>query len=231
MWTIDPIDGTKGFLRGEQYAVCLALLVDAQVQVGVIGCPNLYVDASNPDGERGCIFVAVKGQGTQQVPDICVFLFIYLNSITQINLSGGTPIPLSIPPLPSTLRFLESVEAAHSNHGINDQVSAKLGNTASSIRMDSQAKYACLARGDGGIYMRVKTNDDTYEERIWDHAAGSLLVQEAGGIVTDGHGKTLDFGVGRTLKHNAGIVGAGRDIHPKAIQALSEIWSQAVAKA
>jgi len=67
MWTIDPIDGTKGFLRGEQYAVCLAFLVDAQVQVGVIGCPNLPVDASNPDGPKGCIFVAVKGKGTEQV--------------------------------------------------------------------------------------------------------------------------------------------------------------------
>ncbi|TFY79242.1 hypothetical protein EWM64_g4771, partial [Hericium alpestre] len=40
MWTLDPIDGTKGFLRGEQYAVCLALLVDARVELGIIGCPN-----------------------------------------------------------------------------------------------------------------------------------------------------------------------------------------------
>lgn len=67
MWAIDPIDGTQGFLRGGQYAVCLALIVDAKVQVGVIGCPNLPVDPSNPEGEKGCIFVAVRGQGAQQV--------------------------------------------------------------------------------------------------------------------------------------------------------------------
>lgn len=67
MWTIDPIDGTKGFLRGEQYAVCLSLIVDAQVKVGVIGCPNLPIDPENPDSGRGCIFVAVKGQGAEQV--------------------------------------------------------------------------------------------------------------------------------------------------------------------
>lgn len=41
MWALDPIDGTKGFLRGGQYAVCLALIVDGHVKVGVIGCPNL----------------------------------------------------------------------------------------------------------------------------------------------------------------------------------------------
>jgi 3'(2'), 5'-bisphosphate nucleotidase len=67
MWTLDPIDGTKGFLRGEQYAVCLALIVDAKVQLGVMGCPNLPVDASKPDGPRGCLFVAVRGQGAHQV--------------------------------------------------------------------------------------------------------------------------------------------------------------------
>ena len=72
MWTIDPIDGTKGFLRGEQYAVCLALIVDAQVKVGVIGCPNMppadppLSTTGNPE-ERGCIFVAVRGHGAEQV--------------------------------------------------------------------------------------------------------------------------------------------------------------------
>ena len=67
MWTLDPIDGTKGFLRGEQYAVCLALLVDSSVEVGVIGCPNLPLDPQKPDGQRGCLFIAVRGQGTEQV--------------------------------------------------------------------------------------------------------------------------------------------------------------------
>src|SRR5205823_1491033 len=32
-WTLDPIDGTKGFLRGEQYAIALALIVEGQVVV------------------------------------------------------------------------------------------------------------------------------------------------------------------------------------------------------
>ena len=67
MWTIDPIDGTKGFLRGEQYAVCLSLIVDSIVQVGVIGCPNLPVNPESPEQGTGCIFVAVRGQGARQV--------------------------------------------------------------------------------------------------------------------------------------------------------------------
>lgn len=66
-WALDPIDGTKGFLRGGQYAVCLGLLVDGKVVVGVMGCPNLPVDVSKPEGEKGVLFVAVEGQGAFQV--------------------------------------------------------------------------------------------------------------------------------------------------------------------
>jgi 3'(2'), 5'-bisphosphate nucleotidase len=150
MWTLDPIDGTKGFLRGGQYAVCLALIVDTQVELGVIGCPNLPVDPSNPDGARGCLFVAVRGQGTQ-----------------QLTLSGSSPIPLSIPAItPSTLSFLESVESAHSSHSFNSRVSKLLLVQKPPIRMDSQAKYCCLARGEGGAYLRMPTGVG-YREKIW----------------------------------------------------------------
>ena len=67
MWCLDPIDGTKGFLRGGQYAVCLALLVAGKVQLGVIACPNLPVDPNQPDGPKGVVFGAIKGQGAFQV--------------------------------------------------------------------------------------------------------------------------------------------------------------------
>jgi len=40
-WVLDPIDGTKGFLRGGQYALCLALIENKEIVLGVLGCPNL----------------------------------------------------------------------------------------------------------------------------------------------------------------------------------------------
>lgn len=63
IWALDPIDGTKGFLRGGQYAVCLGLMVDGEVVVGVLGCPNLPVDVKQPEGAKGVLFSAVKGEG------------------------------------------------------------------------------------------------------------------------------------------------------------------------
>ena len=58
-WTLDPIDGTKGFLRGEQFAVALALIEDGEVKLGVLGCPRLTLH-DGPSGE-GHLFSAVCG--------------------------------------------------------------------------------------------------------------------------------------------------------------------------
>lgn len=42
------------------------------------------------------------------------------------------------------------------------------------VRIDSQAKYGALSRGDGAIYLRFPHKG--YREKIWDHAAGSIVV-------------------------------------------------------
>ena len=75
-WTVDPIDGTKGFLRGQQYAVALAFVVDGEVQVGALGCPNLNFDilwdttgtAPLQTGTNGVLIFARRGQGTWASP-------------------------------------------------------------------------------------------------------------------------------------------------------------------
>ncbi|KAI0323991.1 inositol monophosphatase [Cubamyces sp. BRFM 1775] len=61
-----------------------------------------------------------------------------------------------------------------------------------------------------------------YREKIWDHASGAVLVEEAGGVITDGRGEALDFGLGRTLGENFGVVAAGKDVHAKVIAAVKQ---------
>jgi 3'-phosphoadenosine 5'-phosphosulfate (PAPS) 3'-phosphatase len=45
VWCLDPIDGTKGFLRGRtaggQYCVALALIENGIPVLGILGCPNM----------------------------------------------------------------------------------------------------------------------------------------------------------------------------------------------
>ena len=49
--------------------------------------------------------------------------------------------------------------------------------------MDSQAKHVLLAAGAAEFLLRVPVAGN-YREAIWDHAAGSVLIEEAGGRVT-----------------------------------------------
>ncbi|KAJ1770541.1 3'(2'),5'-bisphosphate nucleotidase [Coemansia sp. RSA 1813] len=205
-WTLDPIDGTKGFLRGEQFAVCLALIVDGKVRLGVLGCPNLPWDMSKLDGERGVLMVAVEGQGA-----------------FQRKLGGGDELPISASSVSDTkdATFCESVESGHANHGDNANIARLLGITRSSVRMDSQCKYAAVARGDAEIYLRLPVSD-TYVEKIWDHGAGNIIIHESGGRVSDIHGKPLDFSCGRTLSANKGVVAANASIFDAVIAAVRD---------
>ncbi|KAI8324695.1 3(2),5-bisphosphate nucleotidase HAL2 [Martensiomyces pterosporus] len=208
-WTLDPIDGTKGFLRGEQFAVCLALIIDGKVRLGVLGCPNLPWDMNKPDGERGILMVAAEGQGAFQ------------RKLSAASEADETPIHVSGITNTSESSFCESVESGHSNHSDNANIARLLGITKPSVRMDSQCKYAAVARGDADIYLRLPTSA-TYVEKIWDHGAGNIVIREAGGMVSDIHGKPLDFSIGRTLSANKGVVAANASIFDAVIKAVQE---------
>ena len=224
IWALDPIDGTKGFLRGGQYAVCLALMVDGDVKVGVLGCPNLPVDDSAPltaesgvdqtDAEgKGVLFAAVAGQGATSRP------------LGTAGLGKSQAIQMKPVKDLTQATFCESVEAGHSSHGDQFAIASKLGVTKPSVRMDSQAKYGSIARGAGDIYLRLPVSA-TYQEKIWDHAAGDLIVREAGGQVTDTLGRRLDFSKGRTLAENKGVVAAPSAVHGQVLEAVKEVLSK-----
>ena len=120
---------------------------------------------------------------------------------------------------PSEARFTESVESGHSDQDESARIAALLGIKHPPVRMDSQAKYAALARGDASIYLRLPTRAD-YVERIWDHAAGYRIVLEAGGQVTDVNGEPLNFGLGRGLSSTKGVVVTNGRLHERVLAAV-----------
>jgi 3'(2'), 5'-bisphosphate nucleotidase len=227
-WTLDPIDGTKGFLRGDQYAIALALIVGGRLQVGALACPNLTPwppslvgkgESSPPllrgegvgvrsERARGVVFVAVRGQGAAMLP-----------------LNGDGPSgPIHVASLadPAGARFTESFEPAHADQAAHQALARALGITRPALRMDSQAKYGVVARGEAALYLRLPSpQTPDYRENIWDHAAGALLVEEAGGRVTDALGADLDFGMGRKLFKNRGIIASNRQLHEAILNALA----------
>lgn len=48
---------------------------------------------------------------------------------------------------------------------------------------------------------------------------------EAGGIISDAHGKPLNFSLGRRLVQNEGVVAAGKEVHSSIIEALKAVWN------
>lgn len=206
-WVLDPIDGTKGFLRGDQYAIALGLLDEGNVVLGVLACPNLPLAsvAYDHQGDSGCLFFAQVGCGT------------YMQS-----LEGSSPKEVHVTDIenPEEASIFEAFEAAHSMHDLSSLIAKKLGVKASPVRIDSQAKYAALSRGDGAMYLRFPHKG--YREKIWDHAAGYLVVSEAGGIVRDAAGKPLDFSRGRYLDLDTGIIVTNQKLMPALLKAVRE---------
>ncbi|KVI10518.1 Inositol monophosphatase [Cynara cardunculus var. scolymus] len=158
-WVLDPVDGTLGFVRGDQYAVALALIENGQVMIGVLGCPN------------------------------------YSSKKKLVNNS-------SVSKLSSDL-WQEGKQP---------------------LRVYSMVKYAAIARGDAEIYMKFAKAG--YKEKIWDHAAGVVIVEEAGGVVTDAGGRPLDFSRGVYLEGvDRGIVAcSGVNLHDKIVGAVYASW-------
>lgn len=206
-WTLDPIDGTKGFLRGGQYAVALALIEDGEVTLGALGCPNL-ADAQRCDvGGAGSLVIAARGHGAWAAP---------LDDPGQLHL-----LQVSERSDTAQARVLRSFEAGHTDADRIETVAQALGVQAEPVLMDSQAKYAVLAAGAGDLLFRLLSpKQPDYRENIWDQAAGAIVVEEAGGRITDLHGARLDFSCGRTLARNRGVVASNGHLHGAALAAL-----------
>ncbi|NES19427.1 MAG: 3'(2'),5'-bisphosphate nucleotidase [Symploca sp. SIO3E6] len=207
-WTLDPIDGTKGYVRGDQYAIALALVEEGELQLGVLGCPALPINLAQPDGERGVIFVAIRDQGTTMIP-------LKVGEPQSIHLTNNDQV--------ASRRLIESVEVEHGNAAVQQAVVQDVGLIPPSLRLDSMAKYGVVARGEAALYIRLPLPlSSEKRQNIWDHAAGTIVLEEAGGRVTDMYGKPLDFSCGAKLFNNQGIVASNGVIHEAVLAAVAQ---------
>ncbi|HYE68169.1 MAG TPA: 3'(2'),5'-bisphosphate nucleotidase [Anaerovoracaceae bacterium] len=192
-WVLDPVDGTKGFLRGEQFAIALALIDDGVPILGVIGCPNLNIQSQPENIGQGIIAYGTQGKGAW----------------IQNNDSQGKPVQLSVSKCSdaSAAKFVSSVESGHSDNDDILALKAYLHNQEADHQFDSQAKYVMVAAGKLDMFLRRPPKQNpNYREKIWDHAAGTLIVSEGGGMVTDLFGRPFDFTRGTTLTENYGVI-------------------------
>ena len=276
VWCLDPIDGTKGFLRGRieggQYCIALALIEDGGPVISVLGCPNLPLPSNTPATEtvpyglwseeevedaeqsqtmfsqsRGCLFVAVHGNGCYEVPLHLIEKCARGHELSDKE-AAGMWTRLHVTPNGGTAKsltqstFCLGVERGFSDpkgtvlkiaqmiHGPDSLITDSDGiqDIKNSMRLDGQGKYGLLARGDAEYFLRLPKAG--YIDWVWDVAAGYLVLKEAGGTMTDVHGISIDFseiGVERRAKlpdHVKGILGScGGVFHEALVDAHAKV--------
>lgn len=213
-WVLDPLDGTKGFLRGDQYAVSLGHVNRGTIDIGVLACPRLnksLLPELKKAPQKGCLFIAQKGQGT----------------VLQMDGPSTEPIPIHVSECtsPKKARLLRSYESKHTDLEKTTQFLRRMG-ISQSIPVDSQVKYGMLACGAGEIVLRFPPPDNPkYREKVWDHAGGSLVLEEAGGKLTDVFGKSFQYNGEPLLKNSVGVFASNGYLHDEGLRVLREIMT------
>ncbi|KAL1600292.1 hypothetical protein SLS59_005917 [Nothophoma quercina] len=231
VWVMDPVDGTATFMQGQQYAVCLCLLVDGKQTVGVIGCPNLAFEVNGPLGKRrvhedlvdetgyGVVLSAVKGQGT------------FLREMREGGWGEARKVDLTELPEKklAELNFVESTIGKTSlsqeeHKAVCQQLGAQWPGT---VIWAQQVKHVALALGSTDVMVRIPKTVDRFT-CVWDHAGGHILFTEAGGLIKDFNGRDIDFAQGRHIKgeRNYGMIAAVPSVFEKVERAVKEVLAR-----
>ncbi|KAH6639377.1 hypothetical protein C7974DRAFT_130204 [Boeremia exigua] len=231
VWIMDPVDGTATFMQGQQYAVCLCLLVDGKQAVGVIGCPNLAFDVEGPLGQSrvhedlvdetgyGVVLFAVKGQGT------------YVRGMTENGWGVARKVDLSTMPEKKLedLNFVESTLGKTSlsqkeHKAVCEQLGAQWPGT---VIWAQQIKHVALALGSTDVMVRIPKTVDRFT-CVWDHAGGHILFTEAGGMIKDFNGGDIDYAQGRHIagERNYGMVAALPSVFEKVERAVKDVLAR-----
>jgi 3'(2'), 5'-bisphosphate nucleotidase len=209
-WTLDPIDGTKGFLRGDQYAVGLSLIVNGKAEISVLGCPHLKKGKESDFHGEGSLAIAVRGSGSWVKP------LKGTAEMTRLKVSDCADSKQAV--------LINSFECGHTDVSKMNRLINLMGIQKPPILMDSLAKYLVVAAGGADLLFRLPSdNNPNRKELIWDQAPGTLIIEEAGGRVSDLDGKDLDYSCGKTLTRNRGVLLSNGHLHEQALKALKQI--------
>ncbi|CAL5183358.1 unnamed protein product [Lathyrus oleraceus] len=211
-WLLDPIDGTRGFLKDNSalYVVGLSLVVEGETEIGIMGCPNWQEGVSGkPSAEveedrealprSGIMMIAHKGHGT------------WTKTLNSKPESSDSQTWDSLP-LSATLDATSNANDVGSN-----QVLLLV------VCCGSLIKHFMVASGRASVFIQRKKEKTIM---AWDHAVGMLCVHEAGGKVTDWEGTEMDLAADeisrRSIFPSGGILATNGNLHNKIVQLISD---------
>lgn len=249
VWVLDPIDGTKGFVRGEHYCIALALMIDGLPVVSSMGCPNLNLrrvlqGESYDMKPYSYVDPLIKAKLLLQEENNAIestdHQDLYFNSLDcgsiyfavsgcgafarslTMPLSAAYEVTTSFISVPSEAKLCESAEAGHSDRSTTKQVAESMGVSKDFVRLDGQCKLCIVGAGAAEANLRLPPAG--YREKIWDQVPGAHFITEAGGKVTDLNNKDLDFRNGRLLSSDVtGIVCSNGFLHKTVLDAIGSV--------
>lgn len=174
LWVVDPIDGTRDFLRGRTgWAVSIALVEDGQPMLAAIAAPA-----------RKQLFVAERGKGAS------------MNGQTISVSYHGSVVDCRIPADPSTIK------AAYWPERWPARTVEKPNGLA--------LRIAKVANGEADAFFEGRPMGE------WDIAAAALILEEAGGTITDREGAPLRFN--KPAPKLKGVVAATPAVHAEVLR-------------
>jgi myo-inositol-1(or 4)-monophosphatase len=177
-WVIDPLDGTTNYAHDfPSYCVSIALEKEGEIILGVVYNPNLDE-----------LFIAEKGKGA----------YLYQGKNPEEGkrrISSSSTEQLSKSLLATGFPYdIRTSKIDNMNHFANFYKKSQAIRRAGSAALD--LCYLAMGRFDGFWELKLSP---------WDTAAGSLLVTEAGGKVTDFSGGPFNIYLKEILASNGKI--------------------------
>ena len=158
VWVIDPIDGTKGFIKKADFSIIIGLLQDGKPSLGVVYDPVHDV-----------VFYAEKNKGA----------FMLKNGrVKRLKVRKTKTLPDAV----LVTRFFNQ------NKWPLDPVVEKMKVRKRIPLHSTGLKLAYLAAGKADVVIGTSPRVSK-----WDTCGSQVILEEAGGMVTDLSGKPLDY--------------------------------------
>jgi myo-inositol-1(or 4)-monophosphatase len=199
---LDPIDGTANLVRGyKKSSISLAHYKNGEILFGVVYDPF-----------SGELFFALKGKGAHY--------FDAANGIAPllaIGVEHYTAEPLSVSALTHENAIVEFGAGS-----TNKSVSAESFEIGKEVFESCQDLRRICSSALAICYIAAGRIDGYFERRIkpWDYAAGMLIAQEAGAVVSDWQGNPL------APEAAAAVLVSSKKIHSSILNLIREVQKQ-----
>lgn len=181
VWMIDPLDGTKEFIKANgEFVAMIGLVHKGEPVLGVVIEPATFDE-----------FYAAKGLGAWRVP--------------PESGPGAAPVPLTVSqktdPAEMAVAVSRSHRAAKVEHFMNT-----LGMKEEYKSGSVGRKIALCTTGRADVYLHPSPGT-----KLWDLAGPHAIIVEAGGCFVDGRGEPFQYRRPRgDVKNNLGILAGGK---------------------